>query len=335
MPQAKRQKRRAMFMKGAAAYQAWSGGSESVYACPICQRELPEAALASGDLTLEDVPPKSRGGGPLALTCGSCNTGSGHTLDAEAARRHAIERWQDALLRREGAVAGRATVELDGRPVVANVRIADNVVTMVPDKRSNHPDAIAAVTTYLEEQAKVGGGEGMTYRLTPHQRYHPRLAWLSNMRATYLAAFAKLGYTYAFHPRLARVRAQLLEPLKDLRAVVRISTEDRAESPTLAVIEEPCKAIAAHIGREIILLPWPAGPEDAFKAQIGATGRANLTGHRIAWPRGLELVLDGVTTLLTNPGPAPYNSIGRTRDGPAFTSSLPFCALDKELGSTE
>jgi hypothetical protein len=285
-----------MFMKGAAAYQAWSGRSESLYACPICQRELPEAALGSGDLTLEDVPPKSRGGGPIALTCKACNSGSGHTLDAHAARRDAIDRWQSALLRGEGEAQGRATVELDGRRVIANVRIAGNMITMVPNKRSNHPDAIAAVAMYLEEQAKVGGGEGMTYRLTPHERYHRRLAWLSNMRAAYLAAFAKLGYTYSFHARLAGVRAQLLEPLNDLRAVVRISTDDRAESPTLAVIEEPCKAIAAHIGREVILLPWPAGPEDAFKAQIAATGRTNLTGHRIAWPRGLELVLDRVTT---------------------------------------
>jgi hypothetical protein len=294
MPTRSREKKRAMFVKGAAAYRAWSGGSESVYACPICQRELPEAALDSGDLTLEDVPPKSRGGGPLALTCRACNSCSGHTLDAHASLRDAIHRWQDAILRREGEMHGRATVEIDGRRVIANLRVSDNMITIVPDKRCNHPDAIAEVQTYLEGQAACGGGHGMKYRITHHERYHPRLAWLSNMRGAYLAAFAKLGYTYAFHPRLADVRAQLPEPLNDVRAVVRVSTEDRADSPTLAFIEEPFRAIGVHVGREIILLPWRDGPDDAFKARIRATGRANLKGHRIAWPRGLELFSTGL-----------------------------------------
>jgi hypothetical protein len=284
-----------MFLEGAAIYQAWSGHSDFVYACPICQRELPEAALDSGELTLEDVPPAARGGRPLVLTCRSCNNVGGYTLDAHAARRDAIHRWQDAILRREGEAHRRATVEIDGRQVTAHVRMADNLITMVPDKRSNHPDAIAAVQTYLEDQAARGGGDGMKYVVTHDERYHPRLAWLSNLRAAYLAAFAKFGYTFAFHARLAGVRAQLLEPLNDLKAVVRISTDDRADSPTLAFIEEPFRAIGVHIGREVILLPWLGGPDDAFKARTGATGRAQIKGHRIAWPRGLELVFDVVT----------------------------------------
>jgi hypothetical protein len=133
----------------------------------------------------------------------------------------------------------------------------------------------------------------MTYRVTPHERYHRRLAWLSNMRAAYLAAFAKLGYTYAFHPRLTGVREQLLRPDDDLRAVVRITTDERGDSPTLLFVEEPFAAIGLHVGREAILLPWPGEPPGAFEAQTRASGHGTLKGHRLGWPRGLELALDG------------------------------------------
>jgi hypothetical protein len=50
--------------------QALSSVSEyrGAYACPICQHGFDVSAIDSGALTLEDAPPRSLGGRPIALT---------------------------------------------------------------------------------------------------------------------------------------------------------------------------------------------------------------------------------------------------------------------------
>jgi hypothetical protein len=294
MPKGKRQKKHAMFMKGAAGYQAWSGRSDFLYACPICQRELPEAALDSGELTLEDVPPAARGGSPLVLTCRTCNSVSGHTVDAHASRRDAAHRWQKAALQRSGEGRARMNVEIDGRPVVATVDASERGIIVVPDKKANHPDSIAAVSAYLAERFARGEGQGIIYRLVSRDRFKPRLAWLSDLRAAYLAAFAKFGYRFAFDARLDAVRSQLVQHDKEIWTPVRVSVEDREATTTLAAIEEPCYAVAVQIGSEVVLLPSLDGPADSFAAlrQTIAGSKVLLNGHLIPWPTTLELALD-------------------------------------------
>jgi hypothetical protein len=54
------------------------------YICPLCFETFFEKdldATLENYLTLEDIPPKSLGGKPLALTCKKCNSRSGHELD--------------------------------------------------------------------------------------------------------------------------------------------------------------------------------------------------------------------------------------------------------------
>src|ERR1700752_2897682 len=72
------QKRQRWFAQGVEALQLARPSAPKVYGCPLCLRGFETPAA----LTLEDVPPKSIGGRPLILTCGSCNYNSGHMLDA-------------------------------------------------------------------------------------------------------------------------------------------------------------------------------------------------------------------------------------------------------------
>lgn len=54
------------------------------YICPLCFDVFFEKDLDNihpNPLTFEDIPPKSLGGKPLALTCKKCNSKSGHELD--------------------------------------------------------------------------------------------------------------------------------------------------------------------------------------------------------------------------------------------------------------
>ena len=56
------------------------------YVCPLCRRPFTREGLANGTLTLEDAPPKSYGGKPVALTCKPCNNSNGSSVDPSLAR---------------------------------------------------------------------------------------------------------------------------------------------------------------------------------------------------------------------------------------------------------
>ena len=68
-----RKKKLDFFDVGSRALSAMSD-YRSLYACPICQRLFDVSAIDSGELTLEDSPPRSMGGKPIALTCKGCNS---------------------------------------------------------------------------------------------------------------------------------------------------------------------------------------------------------------------------------------------------------------------
>ena len=52
-------KRIAIFKKCSRPASMYSENCDQVYFCPICQKRFPESSAVNGELTLEDVPPKS------------------------------------------------------------------------------------------------------------------------------------------------------------------------------------------------------------------------------------------------------------------------------------
>ena len=83
------------------------------YICPICFDPFFEKDLdisIPNYLTLEDVPPASLGGRPIVLTCKSCNSKTGHDLDAHLLNALLEVDSKTFLPNSEGS----ATFEIDG-----------------------------------------------------------------------------------------------------------------------------------------------------------------------------------------------------------------------------
>src|SRR5213593_4836862 len=85
---AKRSKKKMDFFNlGVRALQHVAPGLPICYVCPLCLTLfLPECLQTENTLTLEDVPPKAFGGKELVITCHSCNSEGGRTVDAELAK---------------------------------------------------------------------------------------------------------------------------------------------------------------------------------------------------------------------------------------------------------
>ena len=84
------------------------------------------AAVVAGELTDEDVPPKSSGGRPLVLTCKPCNNTAGSKLDASAHRKETVL----GILRGEPSEERRVRATIEGVTVEAGIAV-ENGVTLL------------------------------------------------------------------------------------------------------------------------------------------------------------------------------------------------------------
>ena len=130
----------------------------------------------------------------------------------------------------------------------------------------------------------------------------PELARLSVVRAGYLAAFAALGWRYAFLECLQPLREQLAKP--DMVTLPSLVFTDPAAEPgrrELLVTEEPSemRTLAVVLGRHTVFLPrWdaPRSLEEisdglAWYDALPASGK-RCTRTRIPWPAYPQYALD-------------------------------------------
>jgi len=96
-----KEKRLNIFRYGSKAIAKYRNGDSSIYYCPICQLGYCEASAITGELTLEDVPPKSIGGKPILLTCRKCNSSAGHIIDAAIANKNKLVDFEKIVRKRE------------------------------------------------------------------------------------------------------------------------------------------------------------------------------------------------------------------------------------------
>ena len=89
-------------------------GESGIYYCPICGDGHGQAALQTGELTLEHVPPDSVGGKAITLTCRRCNNPAGGTVDAAVSQRAEQMRFAEFILGRSCDYAGPAILEIGG-----------------------------------------------------------------------------------------------------------------------------------------------------------------------------------------------------------------------------
>ena len=250
--------------------------------------------LEDPPLSLEHVPPKSMGGKAIALTCKGCNTLAGHSIDAALSRRSALTRLYDVLTGASYGEGGRVTFHVGDASLNAQVsRDIHDPVRVEILGRWNDPRKVERVRAYGEEHARGDAWTGGRLRMTA-PGYDPQLALAGDLKAAFLAAFAALGYRYAFDPRLVLVRQQILNPLKELIGGW-FPLHQTATDRCLVLIPEPLPSVMVRLGWVDVLLPWLNSPlnfYDALAALYQTHGPQEVIGESMPWPTTLEMKLD-------------------------------------------
>ena len=140
-------------------------------------------------------------------TCGECNSSSGTNFDAHAAHK-AIA---DAFVRGTVTPKVQATSYIDGIPLRGTAQSTEDGISLVGVPRQNDPRVEAAYMRAMDSLAKDEGASPR-FSFTVHTRFDEARARLSLTRASYLAAFAGLGWSYILRSVMQPIRDQLRTP---------------------------------------------------------------------------------------------------------------------------
>jgi hypothetical protein len=253
-------KRRAFYQRGAEAFVLAFPDAPFGYACPTCVADLtrvrlfPPGAADRGDvLTLEHVPPKTLGGGPIALTCKPCNNTAGTQLVAETKKRRETEEF----------LRGFAEEGVTTEPVEAEIKLGQHVlrgtvehdagtIRIIGISGKNNPAEVATYIAEFNRLTQEGHWQEVTFTIRLDFSYNRHLDMVSALRDSYLVAFAALGYSYIFNSRLEIVHRQLADPqakvFPDSTCCFRDPSRKHS-SRQLLVLREPFDALLVLIGQ--------------------------------------------------------------------------------------
>jgi hypothetical protein len=241
-------------------------------------------------LTLDHVPPKSRGGRDIVLTCRECNSRTGHELDAH------LDAAEDALDFIRGTMAAPRRFELSWGDLSINVEAQKDAsgIRVFGLPRNNPPGALAGWEADLD---KASGIEpAFRFHLSAKRRFRYQSARVGWLKSAYLVTFAALGYSYIVMPTLRKVREQIAEP--DRKVIDGFSAylpKGRTTDRALLLADEPEKTIMVVMGHHLIMLPSDDSPPDLYQRLVENQRGPDFVGHPIGefpWPRRLMLAWD-------------------------------------------
>jgi hypothetical protein len=288
--------RRKLFDEGVSA-AAKALGLVNLYVCPICAQQFDETALTDRRLTLEDVPPKAAGGRPIILTCKTCNNTAGHLVDSQAAKRASLRSAVASLLHDRAGMAGSADLFLGDAKIRVALAVDDQKVREMKVVAAwNNPATVEEFAAQMKRHIDDGTTDGLKLQISLRESFVPRLAWVSDLRAAFLACAAAIGYTYAGHPSLEVIRKQILEPKLELLPRWWFRTDEVVDALSIYVsISEGIAVVRLH--EWFVALPWPSRKQDRYFQLLD-----DLQGNRhpitiadckfVGWPRSFVARLD-------------------------------------------
>ena len=196
--------------------------------CPLCFDVFFEKDLQTtikNYLTLEDIPPASLGGKPLALTCKNCNSRSGHELDAHLLKS-LVETDSQMFLPNSKM---NVTFDLGGNKINGGIQV-DNKGTVRLDLYSKHsnpkeakqfikemfPPKTLYNPLFYTEKLFEDEYQSPTFKIKFKQTSNERRAEIALLRIAYLLAYSTLGNGFLINSNLYKVREQILNPDKEV-----------------------------------------------------------------------------------------------------------------------
>jgi hypothetical protein len=268
---------------------------DNPYICPLCERPFPRTAIFDGTLTFEDAPPKSYGGKPVALTCKGCNNASGSALDAP-------------LSTLDSAAMSPCRIGINGVEVIAYQEIRPDGRFFAIPENQNNPTNREQFFRGLENVTAKPSGQ-LTYKWDTVKRRRADLAWL---KAAYIVAFARWGYSYAFSPAFRIVREQLRRPDENIIAQFKLENRKSPRGTRFIIyVREPreLEGVAVGMGQHVVLLPADARDMtiyDRLAVALNEKVSLTLTGDTYHWPtsptHSIDVVAFNSVLALPTPG---------------------------------
>jgi hypothetical protein len=171
----------------------------------------------------------------------------------------------------------------------------DGKFTIEVREKVNNPTHFEGQIEALKERQQLNSGEAVDVNLNAKVKFNFDRARISDLRAAFLAAFAQFGYRYAYHPRLATIRQQILSPDEALvNGAWWIAGPEFTEDPMMMVLTSPLPAVLVRLRSALVVLPWLEGPDDLYPAicRHFAARRAPLTYYVLEWPTTMVMLLD-------------------------------------------
>lgn len=286
MPKTRDLKRQAWFAQGVAAFQRARPGAPAVYPCPLCIRGF----TAPDAVTFEDIPPKSVGGKPLLLTCRTCNSTSGHLLDAH------IRSGQD--LKEMAAGKREAPIKLTqfGHTINALATFTPGGISIGGLPKQSDPKAHKALFKELERVA-ASGSIDWDIKITMSSRHSPQREGVGWLRVAYLYAFAALGYQWVMRPELERVREQFRRPDECLVPGIMNHTDAVTGGDGISFVYSPreLRSILVRLGMDLFFLPNFNEASDFYErlaARRQSSAAVRLDGVHIDLPTKPQFLFD-------------------------------------------
>jgi hypothetical protein len=293
-----RDKRIAIFRACAPAAASFLGTNKKVYLCPICGKEYSEKAAFSGQLSLEDVPPRCMGGKGLLLTCKRCNSSAGHKIDSQIKSHLDLKNFADLFTGKADQGITSCVLRLGGQELPVTVKRNSGKTEIRVIDKANDPKKVNDLKGYMVALSAEGKWDGEKFDITKNFRLNDRLLKIALLKSGFLLVTAWLGYRYAFDERLYPIRQQIANPEKDLLATRFWMTPTKGkEFPAKRILSvtDPFPFFMVSFENGATILPNPFSPLSLYEilsTEWNKNQRVRLKAEIYKWPERAIMFLD-------------------------------------------
>lgn len=288
----------AIFRSCAPAASKLLGSSEQLYLCPICGKGYPEESVVTGELTLEDVPPRNMGGRGLLLTCKKCNSKAGHKIDYHIKSQLDLQNLATTLIGQSDGEETSGNIVINDERFSVTIQRKDECAEFKLIKEANDPKKVNKLKDFLAMLSAKGNSDDLKFNINKTVKLDYRLLKIAFLKSGFLLLTAMLGYRYAFDKRLSVVREQISNPTKDLLGTsfwIEPGNDQPYPKRRIILVSDPLPLFLVIYDKDAVILPNPTSPTDLYEIirnKWEKEQHVNLTGEIYKWPDKALMVLD-------------------------------------------
>lgn len=271
---------------------------QQIYLCPICGKGYPKESAVTGDLTLEDVPPRNMSGRGLLLTCKACNSEAGHKIDYNIKSQVDLQDLTEIVLGQSNGKKSSGTILINDERFPVSVQRKDKCIEIRLIKKANDPSKVNNLRDFMTTLSDSVKGNGLEFKINKTLKLDYRLLKIAFLKSGFLLVTAWLGYRYAFDKRLLIVREQISNPEDDFLGTCFWIEPGKAQpfpKRHIISVSDPLPLFLVTYDNGAVILPNPHSPSELYtilREKWKKEEAINFTGKVYEWPQKARMALD-------------------------------------------